>query len=344
MRTPQVHLAGLGTDLPPQASARSAVAEGRYDEVDLLDSGYTGALVAGNEAPAEMAVRAARVALAGAGLRSADLSLLVHAGVLAQGPDMWSPPGYILSALGGGRAQVIELRGGCNGILVALEVAAAQLLAYPEREAALLTAAENVAMTPFDRWRGGGPGFVVGDGASAAVLTRAPGVAELLAVQSVTLPELEGLHRGAEPLFTPGTGPRRAIDMSARAEQFGRQGGSTLTDAVELIVKTQADLVHSLVGEVGLRLDDMARVIYVNGSRYVLNQWVLSPLGLAAARTTWDYGRTLGHLGASDHLVSLDHLVQGGEVAAGDHVLLLGGAPGFCVAGAVLRISPGGAR
>jgi 3-oxoacyl-[acyl-carrier-protein] synthase-3 len=338
MRTTQISVAALGTYLPEPVSAESAVRAGLYDEADLLDSGYTGSLTAGDMPAIEMAVLAARTALDRAGLGSDDLGLLVHSGVLAQGPEMWSAPSYVLSQLGGGRAQVVEVHGGCNGMLVALEVAAAQLLAYPERATALLTTSDNVASAPFDRWNGGGPGFVTGDAGAAIVLARQPGVADLLGVASTTLPELEGLHRGGEALHWPGDAPRRRIDLAERAQYFTRQGG-TLTDAVALIVKTQADLVHGLLGECGLRLDDVARLSYVNGSRYVMDQWVLTPMGLPMSRTTWDYGRGLGHVGGSDQVASLEHLLSNGAVTAGDHVLLLGGAPGFTVAAALLRIT-----
>lgn len=343
MKTTGVCVAALGTYLPEQVSAESAVRAGLYDEADLLDSGYTGSLTAGDTPAVEMAVSVGRMALSRAGLRSDDLALLVHSGVLAQGPEMSSPPSYVLSALGGGRAQVMEVHGGCNGMLVALEVAAAQLMAFPDRGTALLTTSDNVASAPFDRWNGAGPGFVTGDGGGAIVLTREPGVAELLGVVSTTLPELEGLHRGGEALHWPGDAPRRRIDLAARAQDFARNGAG-LTDAVELIVKTQADLVHGLLGECGLRLDDVARLIYVNGSRYVLEQWVLAPLGLPISRTTWDYGRAFGHLGGSDHVLSLEHLLSTGSVADGDHVLLLSGAPGFTVTAALLRITGGHGR
>jgi 3-oxoacyl-[acyl-carrier-protein] synthase-3 len=343
MRTTQVSVAALGTYLPEPVSARGAVQAGLYDEADLLDSGYTGSLTAGDTPAVEMAVRAARAALDRADLRSDDLGLVVHSGVLPQGPEMWSAPSYVLSALGGGRAQVMEVHGGCNGMLVALEVAAAQLLAYPERGTALLTTSDNVASAPFDRWNGGGPGFVTGDAGAAVVLTRRPGIADLLGVASTTLPELEGLHRGGEALHWPGDAPRRRIDLAARAQHYARHGG-TLTDAVALIVKTQADLVHGLLGECDLRLDDVARLIYVNGSRYVMEQWVLAPLGLPMSRTAWDYGRGLGHVGGSDQVASLEHLLSTGAVTAGDHVLLLGGAPGFTVAAALLRITGGSGR
>jgi 3-oxoacyl-[acyl-carrier-protein] synthase III len=56
------------------------------------------------------------------------------------------------------------------------------------------------------------------------------------------------------------------------------------------------------------------------------------------AVSTWDHGRQLGHMGASDQLVALEHLVSTGQLRPGDHVLVCGAAAGFASASAVLEI------
>ena len=61
-------------------------------------------------------------------------------------------------------------------------------------------------------------------------------------------------------------------------------------------------------------------------------------LGLPLSASTWDYGRTIGHLGAADHTISLGHLLETGQVGPGDHVLMVGTAPGITYSCAVLEI------
>jgi 3-oxoacyl-[acyl-carrier-protein] synthase-3/clorobiocin biosynthesis protein CloN2 len=56
------------------------------------------------------------------------------------------------------------------------------------------------------------------------------------------------------------------------------------------------------------------------------------------SRSTWEFGRALGHLGPSDQIVSLEHLVSTGELRPGDHFLMLGVGPGVTISAAVLRI------
>jgi 3-oxoacyl-[acyl-carrier-protein] synthase-3 len=56
------------------------------------------------------------------------------------------------------------------------------------------------------------------------------------------------------------------------------------------------------------------------------------------SRLTWEYGRTIGHVGASDQVLSLDHLLVSGELDAGDTLLLLGTGPGANLACMAVRI------
>ncbi|NLU68777.1 ketoacyl-ACP synthase III family protein [Streptomyces sp. HNM0574] len=339
MRPDNIHVSGLGTYLPERMSSRRAIELGLYDETLMLDSGVTGTLVAGETPPVEMAVSAARDALKRAGTDAGSLDLLIHSHVLRQGPAMWYPGGYILRELGGGDIPVFEVGQGCNGMLAALELAAGQLAADPARRTALLTTADNFASPHGNRWRGYGPGTVIGDAASAMTLTTDDGIARVRSVNQQAVPELEGLHRGREPLFDPhGRDEIDAIDMLARARDFSREH-RPLAAINELIAEKQAEVARRSLEEAGIGPGDVARAIYVNQGRYLVGQFFLDPLGLPESTSTWDFGRTVGHLGASDHVVALDHLVTTGQLAAGDHVLLAGSAPGFVVSSAVLTMT-----
>ncbi|MFE0424503.1 ketoacyl-ACP synthase III family protein [Streptomyces sp. NPDC058953] len=336
MRPQDIHLTGLGSYLPERMSSRRAVDLGLYNETLMLDSGVTGTLVAGDTPPVDMAVSAAREALKRAGREADEVDFLIHSCVLRQGPEMWYPGGYILRELGCGDASVFEVRQGCNGMLAAIELAAGQFAADPGSRTALLTTADNFASPKGDRWQGYGPGTVIGDAAGALVLGRDGGIARLRSVNQSVIPELEGLHRGAEPLFDPHG--RETIDMVARARHFGRTH-KPLAEVNELIARRQAEVVHRSLEEAGIGVGDIARAIYVNQGQYLVGQFFLDPLGLPEEKSTWDFGRTVGHLAASDHVVALEHLVTTGQLAPGDHVLLAGAAPGFVVSSAVLTMS-----
>jgi hypothetical protein len=71
---------------------------------------------------------------------------------------------------------------------------------------------------------------------------------------------------------------------------------------------------------------------------FVLEQFFIGPVGLPMERSTWDFGRAMGHMGASDQVVSLEHLLLTSALVPGDHVLLCGGAAGFASSCVVLEI------
>jgi 3-oxoacyl-[acyl-carrier-protein] synthase-3/clorobiocin biosynthesis protein CloN2 len=190
-----------------------------------------------------------------------------------------------------------------------------------------------------DRWRMG-PGYVAGDAASAVVLTTGPGFARLLAVRSVTVSAAEGMHRGDEPLFPPGPTAGRGLDFTARNADFRRRAlaDGVGTGALLQIHQQTLDLVDRILHEADIKIDDIARVAYMNYSREIVEQRCMAALGLPMSKSTWDFGRTVGHLGASDQIVSLDHLLSTGQVGPGDHILMLGVGPGVTLSAAVVEI------
>jgi 3-oxoacyl-[acyl-carrier-protein] synthase III len=204
---------------------------------------------------------------------------------------------------------------------------------------ALLVAADNFGTPMIDRWNGS-PGYVAGDAGSAVVLTTGPGFARLLSVRSAAVPEAEQMHRGDEALFPPGPTIGRSLDFGARNTEFrGRAVDEGVgTGALIRIHQLTLEIVESTLAEAGIGIGDVTRVAYMNTSREVVEQRCMTALGLPMAKSTWEFGRSLGHLGASDQIVSLEHLVSTGELRPGDHVLMLGVGPGVTVSGAVVQM------
>lgn len=336
MRLENIYVRSLGAYLPEWMSSRKAIQQGLYDEVLMLDSGVTGTLIAGDTPPVDMAVAAARDALKRGEREAGDLGLLVYSSVIRQGPEMWYPAGYVLRELGATGTPIFEVKQGCNGMLAAMQLAAGYLNTDTGSESALLVAADNFKHPKADRWRGYGPGTVIGDAGSAMLLSTTDGFAEVKSVSQATIPELEGLHRGGEALFDPYE--RFTIDMMQRARHFS-QTEISLNEVNRIIGDRQVGVIMRSLAEAGIGVEDIAKVIYVNQGKYLLAQFLLDPLGLPESKSSWDFGRTIGHLGASDHAVTLDHLMTTGQLKPGDHVLLAGAAPGFVVSSAVLTIN-----
>ncbi|RKT55642.1 ketoacyl-ACP synthase III family protein [Saccharothrix australiensis] len=337
MKVTDVHLAGLGSYLPEVVPIGVAVAQGAYSAEAAERTGLTGAAVAGEVPAPDMALTAARRLFERTGHDPAAVGLLLYADAFQAGPEGWFPHAYLQANLVGGEALAAGVRQGCNGVFGALELAAAYLGAAGRGASALITAADNMTSPLVDRWQCLRPDFILGDGATAVLLTRAPGFARLLSVGSVTVTGLEGLHRGDEPLHPPGAALGRPLDFAARFAAFAARGG--MADAGLAVVKARGELLDRVLAEAGVEVPDLARVLYNHGSREYVENGLLGMLGLPLERSNWAFGRGVGHLGAGDQLMSLDHLLTAGELGAGDRVLLVGLGPGVTIAAAVLEIT-----
>jgi 3-oxoacyl-[acyl-carrier-protein] synthase III len=333
LKVTNVYLSGLGVFQPPTVDAGEAARRGEYDPANYLENRITAVCVAGDISAPEMAVHAARQALSRAAADPADIGMALHASVFFQGPEMWHSPAYIQKEIIGNAVPAFEVRLGCNGMFAGLELAASRMGVMGLDETVLLTTAENFGSPLIDRWNGA-PGLIAGDAGSALLLSRRSGFARLLAVGSVAMPELEQLNRGGEPMRSQSGRPEK-IDMKSRA-LFFRENVMSLADAGEVQSRAQAAVVERTLNEADRKLDDMTRVIYGNVAGYLMKQ-VVEALGVPMDRTTWQFGRGIGHTGASDQLLSLNHLLVTGQLAPGDHVLLAGGAPAT-VSSAVLEI------
>jgi 3-oxoacyl-[acyl-carrier-protein] synthase III len=323
VRTPELFVQSIGTYVPDLQAAPSG-------------HEFKSCAMAVGVPAAEMAVRAAREALDRAGT---GVGLHVHTQMFRQGTEGFSSPGYILHQLGISDIPSHEVGQGCNGILAGLQVAAGWLATVPDAGTALMTTSLNAGVSYLDRCRSAGAGTILGDGAAAAVVGKDGGIARVDALNSVTFPELEALHRGDALLLDTDDGVREGVDMVSRSRAFARGRGWDPRDLLEEIGTMTAETAQRSLDEAGITVGDLAKVIHPNVSPAVMEASILGPLKLTLDQSTWDLGRTVGHLGAADYLVSLDHLLSTGQLRVGDRVLLAGGTAGFTVSSAVLTVT-----
>ncbi|WP_305787999.1 ketoacyl-ACP synthase III family protein [Symbioplanes lichenis] len=339
MRTRGIHLAGVGVFLPPVQSTASAVERGLVPAETAAEYGLSGVTVAGRIPAPEMALAAAKEALEAGGTNAEDIGLLLYTGVWHQGPDGWGPQAYLQRHLLGDDLLAVEVRNGCNGVFSALELAAAYLTSVPEIRAALVTASDNFGTALLDRWRPGDGVSYLGDGAGAVVVTTGPGFAELRSICSATFSEMEEAHRCGVPLFPPGATAGAALDYGARGAAFQRKAEGD-GSWVRLLLSHQRHNVactERALAEAEVTAGDIDHVLIHGMPRQAAVSY-LKVLGFSLPQSTWEFSRTIGHLGAGDHLVALHHLVSTGRLRAGDQVLLCGFSPGVTYKAAVLRI------
>jgi 3-oxoacyl-[acyl-carrier-protein] synthase III len=333
-----VYVQSLGTHLPAgRMTGLEAVELGLYEQEQLEDGGINSVPVAGPAASVEMAVLAAREAFARAGIDPRDIDELIHGALFYQGPESWSPLGYILRETGCPDAPAFEVHQGCNSLLAALELAVGRLAAAPGTDRVLLTTAMNADSPVIDRWSSGGPGIVFGDGAAALVVGREPGWARLDSISSLTVSDLEGIHRGTEPLLEPAA--RIKLDPVARVRGFASWASFPLTEIHGRMAKAYTAVIQRSLAEAELEPERIAQVLCNHLPQHFVESLIMEPLGLPLSRSSSEFGRTVGHLGSCDQVVALDDLLaRPGAIEPGDRLLLCGGAPGYNVAAAVITV------
>lgn len=331
MKPEQMYIAATGTFLPPAVSVEEAVADGRYDPKEAAETQLESVCVALDESAPEMAVYAARNALARTVISPRDISLILHASVCFQGIDFHPIASYIHNTvLGDHSALALEVKGLSNGSMACLELAVSYLLASPERSGALLTTADRFHTEWLDRWSAD-TGMVMADGAAALILSRRNGFARILSVATVSDPSLERLHRGNTRFESA---PLR-IDVHQRKREYLEEVGLE-----DMLMRFRRGLRHSVeqaLEEADTQLDDICRFVVPHVGRILLQREYIDELKIPESATTWHWGKTVGHMGAGDQIAGLDHLIETTTLKPGDRCMMLGVGAGFSWTSAVIE-------
>jgi len=338
MRWNGIHVNALAACLGRELSTAQAVADGRYDRKEYEASGFLGVRVCDRGPAVDLAVGAGELALARAGIPAAEFGLVVHSSIAHQGLDDFASAAYVQSRTVRGRATALEIRQASNGGLAALELAAAYLAVRPAPAAALLTTSDRFVPPGFDRFRTAS-GLLLGDGGTALVLSRTGGVARLLSSVLVGDTTYQGMQIGDEPWSEVPGANGWPVDTQARVDAYlATLGPEVFPEVVESISGAENDTMKRAIDEAGLLARDIAWWVFPNMG--ALTDWyALEELGVDESRTTWDWGRHAGHLGAGDQFAGLAHLLETGRVGPGDRVLLNGAGTGFAFGSAVVEVT-----
>lgn len=335
MRLNSLYLAGAAVHVPGRIRLADAIAAGRCDERSAARTALKSVGVSTDESAAELAARAADLALKRADSSPAEIALILHADVYYQGHDLWAPASYVQRVAVGNRCPAIEIRQLSNGGMSAIELAGAYLTAAPGRSAALLTTGDRFCPPGFDRWNSD-PGTIYGDAGTALVMSREGGFAALRSLATVSEPELEGVHRGADPFGPAPFSRRQPMDLDVLKRDFaGRAGISAI---VSRVAAGQAEALNRALADAGVTLADIDRFVLPHFGLRRLTSAYLRPWNIDLAATTWLWASRVGHLGAGDQFSGVCHLVESRSMQPGDHILLAGVGAGYTWTCAVVEI------
>ncbi|WIV52829.1 3-oxoacyl-[acyl-carrier-protein] synthase III C-terminal domain-containing protein [Amycolatopsis nalaikhensis] len=340
LRWNNLHLRGIGAALGEIVAVEQLGSAGSQLRMTTSQRAVS---IARNTTGMDLAVRAGRNALASMAmtttgpLQAPDLHF--HAAIWrgSRGIDFWSRAAYVRTRLGlpAGRGIATELNAMSNSLVGGIDISARVLAGSPDLDTVLLTGGETFGQPAFDHLTAD-HGIAYGDGGSALILGRLPGLARVIATSSYTDPTLEQLHRGNHRFAPAGTTELGIERIGERKRQY-----TDLVGAAS-VTRRNHEGVHAVANEAlrdaELDRDQLLWVLLPHYGRHLLDTQCLKPLGITADRTLCHAGDQWGHIGPNDQIIGLTHLLARGAVAPGDHVALLGIGIGMTWTAAILRI------
>lgn len=282
-------------------------------------------VAAAEESTADLAEKAARVALEDAGLEATDLDEII---VATDTPEVYTPDtaSFLQARLGARHIPGFDLGGsGCAGWVQAIDVARARIALEPKR--ILVVGVELI--TRLISWQERETCVLFGDAAGAVVMGPEGGKAELLDVVAGT----DGSKAGILTLLTGGTRhpfTQESIDSGAY-KHLTMDGREVFREAV----RRMSTAVSEVVERIGATLTEVALVVPHQANQRIIDA-VGKMLGVGNERVysnIADYGNT----GSATVPFALWEAIQKRRIQPGDLVVLTAFGAGFHWAAAAIR-------
>ncbi len=280
-----------------------------------------------HEQCSDLALRAARVAIAKAGVDVEQVDLIVFA---AASQDLIEPAtSHIIQHKLGSRAAVLDVKNACNSFLNGLQVADA-LIRTGQSTCALVVTGEICSravrwqVRDADDFRQHFPGYTMGDAGAAAVLQPSDGGRGL-----------KHLGFAARSEHWPLAMIRAGGSMFPRGDEYAYLSGDgpALKDA---FVAHGPPMFHRLLAEAGYTLRDFDRIL-VHQVGVPYHHAMLEASGIPPELVDCHVDK-FGNLASASLPVAHALAVEAGRIRPGDRVLWLGMASGISVGIAVLEV------
>jgi len=319
---PPISITGLGAYVPERVLTNAEISTivDTSDEWIMERTGIRERRIAApEEAFTDLALPAARAALAQAGVEAKDLDLLLCATVT---PDMMFPTSSALLAdtLGAEEAAAYDLLAGCTGFMYALTQAYGMMAAGLADRA--LVVGGDVLSRILD-WTDRSTLVLFGDGAGAVVL------------EKVEKPGFLGFELGADGgggiyLSLPGSGSRRTEDATSNG-YVHMNGREVFKFATRVLVSSAQDVLEQCgvsVEEVDLYVPHQANVRIMDHAA--------QKLGIPRERMVVNVDR-YGNTSSGSIPLALVDAQEDGRLKEGDLVLMTGMGAGLTWGSALMR-------
>ena len=319
-------ITGLGTHVPARVLTNDELARmvDTSDEWIVTRTGIRQRRVAEpEEALSDLALPAARAALAEAGREGSEIELLICATVT---PDMAFPSTAVLlaEALGARKAAAYDLSAGCTGFVYALAQAQAVLAADMCRTA--LVVGGDVLSKIVD-WSDRATCVLFGDGAGAVVL-------EQVEEGGFLGFELGADGSGGKDLYLPAGGSRRpaSAETVALGEHYVHMNGREVFKFATRVLVSSA---QALLAMLGLTVADVDLYIPHQANIRII-QHAAAKLGIPEEKIVVNVDR-YGNTSSGSIPLALADAARDGRLRPGDLVLMTGMGAGLTWGSGVLE-------
>jgi 3-oxoacyl-[acyl-carrier-protein] synthase-3 len=324
---PRIGITGLGVHVPARVMTNDDLAE-IVDTSDEWIRERTGIrerrFAAEDEALTDIALPAAKAALADAGVAAEDVDLLVCATVT---PDMMFPTASALLAdsLGMPRAAAYDLLAGCTGFVYAVAQAYAMLASGLARRALVVGGDVLSKILDFgDR----STLVLFGDGAGAVVM-------ETVEQGGFIGFELGADGGGGESLWYPGSGSRHFENPEALLKMNGRE---VFKFATRIMVYSAREILSTC----GKQVEDIDVYIPHQANKRIID-YAADKLGVPMEKTVVNVDR-FGNTSSGSIPLALEDARLEGRLHDGALILMTGMGAGLTWGSALLEWTNGGPR
>jgi len=277
-----------------------------------------------NEYTSQFAVRASCEAIERAGLKAADIDLILCATVT---PDQILPSTACLiqAQLGANNAAAMDIVAACSGFLYGLALADPMIRAGQSKYA-LVIGAE--ILTRYVDYTDRGTCVLFGDGAGAAVLGPVEEGRGILAAK------IRSDGRYEEQLYAPGGGTKGGFSAEtiARGDHFFKMKGNEL---FKVAVRSMADISREVLDQAGLKTEDVSLFIPHQANQRITDA-VANKLDVDNS-IVYSNIAMHGNTSSASIPIGLDECVEAGRVHDGDVILMASFGGGVTWGGAVMR-------
>ncbi len=169
------------------------------------------------------------------------------------------------------------------------------------------------------------------------VVSSRTGFARVLSSATVSDSTLEPVYRGG-PWTAGPFAEGRPVSLRARKLGYLSSRGGLLDETVGRMTENLDQAVGQALRDADCALGDVAYLVHANVGRPVVEWGFQKPLGFSPEQTVYEWGRDFGHMGAADHFVNLNRLIETAPLKVGDRVLTVGVGTGVVWTAVVLEL------